>query len=159
MSRHTGIDSSWGRNLAALAAGLLFGLGLAVSQMINPLKVLGFLDWFGAWDPSLAFVMLGAVVVSALGFRLVRRRGAPVFSPRFEWPTRRDIDAPLMLGAAIFGIGWGLGGYCPGPGFAAMALGFWEPFVFTAAMVGGFFAWHGIERTRLASLRRRAVDG
>jgi uncharacterized protein len=147
-----------GKNLAALAAGLIFGLGLAVSQMINPLKVLAFLDFFGHWDPSLAFVILAAIAVSALGFRLLRSRGKPVFAQRFEWPTRRDPDAPLIWGAAVFGIGWGLGGYCPGPGIAALALGFWEPFVFTVSMGAGFLAWHFL-RHGCIRWRTQPADG
>jgi uncharacterized membrane protein YedE/YeeE len=96
---------------AAFASGLLFGLGLVVSQMVDPQKVLAFLDLFGNWDPSLAFVMAGAVAVSALGWVLARRRGAPVLVPRLEMPSRRDVDAPLLAGAALFGLGWGLVGF------------------------------------------------
>lgn len=123
--------------LAALAAGLVFGLGLIVSQMVDPRKVLGFLDLFGAWDPSLAFVMAGAAAVSALGWVLARGRGVPVLAPRFEVPSRRDIDARLVGGAALFGVGWGLAGLCPGP--ALTALGFGPPAVvlFVAAMIAG----------------------
>src|SRR5512145_2928214 len=101
--------------LSAFASGLLFGLGLIVSQMVNPAKVVGFLDVFGTWDPSLALVMGGAVAVSALGTVLARRRGVPVLASRQEIPTRRDLDPRLIGGAALFGIGWGLIGLCPGP--------------------------------------------
>jgi uncharacterized protein len=135
------------RGFSALVAGLLFGVGLAVSHMINPLKVLAFLDIFGSWDPSLAFVMGGAIAVTLPGFRLLKKLDQPLVAPRFEWPTRRDIDRRLLVGAAIFGVGWGLGGYCPGPGLGALALtardgGFFEPVVFTAAMLAGFLGWH-----------------
>jgi uncharacterized membrane protein YedE/YeeE len=122
---------------AAFASGLLFGLGLVVSQMVDPQKVLAFLDLFGNWDPSLAFVMAGAVAVSALGWVLARRRGAPVLVPRLEMPSRRDVDAPLLAGAALFGLGWGLVGFCPGPALTALAFGPIEVLLFVAAMLAG----------------------
>lgn len=123
--------------LAGLACGVLFGVGLALSQMINPAKVLGFLDVAGNWDPSLALVLIGAVAVTALAFRAIRRRPRPLFTARFHLPTRKDVDARLVAGAAVFGIGWGLVGFCPGPALAALALGFWQPAVFVAAMLAG----------------------
>jgi uncharacterized membrane protein YedE/YeeE len=123
--------------LAAFASGLLFGLGLIVSQMVNPAKVLGFLDIFGNWDPSLALVMGGAVAVSALGTLIAKRRGVPVLAPRLEIPTRRDLDLRLIGGAALFGIGWGLVGLCPGPALVGLTFGPWQVFVFVAAMIVG----------------------
>ena len=123
--------------LSAFASGLIFGLGLIVSQMVNPAKVLGFLDVFGSWDPSLAFVMGAAVAVSALGYLVARRRGVPVFSPRLEMPTRRDIDPRLVAGAALFGIGWGLVGLCPGPALTILPVGPWQVALFVASMVAG----------------------
>jgi uncharacterized protein len=123
--------------LSAFSSGLLFGLGLIVSQMVNPAKVLGFLDIFGNWDPSLAFVMGGAVAVSALGYLIAKRRGVPVLAPRLEIPTRRDLDPRLIGGAALFGIGWGLAGLCPGPALVALTFGPWQVFVFVAAMIVG----------------------
>ena len=123
--------------VSAFAAGLLFGLGLIVSQMVNPAKVLGFLDVFGNWDPSLALVMAGAVVVSALGYVVARRRGVPVLAPRLEIPTRRDLDPRLIGGAALFGIGWGLVGLCPGPALVGLTFGPWPVFVFVTAMIVG----------------------
>ena len=108
-------------NLAALASGLLFGTGLAVSGMVDPLRVLGFLDVVGDWDATLAFVMGGAVFVTAPAFWLARRRHAPVFAPKFDLPTATRIDRKLLLGAALFGIGWGIAGYCPGPALAGIA--------------------------------------
>lgn len=125
------------RILAAFAAGLLFGLGLVVSQMVNPAKVLAFLDVFGDWDPSLAFVMAGAVAASSLGYALARRRGVPVLAPKLQIPTRRDLDSRLVTGAALFGIGWGLVGLCPGPALTGLALGRWEVYLFVAAMLAG----------------------
>jgi len=126
---------------AALASGLLFGAGLTVSQMVDPGKVIGFLDVAGAWDPSLAFVLGGAVVVWGSVFALTRRMRAPLFAAAFAIPKRSDIDARLVGGAALFGIGWGLVGYCPGPAVSSLALGRWEPAVFVAAMLVGMFAY------------------
>jgi hypothetical protein len=128
------------RILGGLAAGLLFGAGLSVSGMINPAKVIGFLDLAGAWDPSLAFVMLGGVTVTAIGYRTVLRRGQPMFEPHFTLPTRTDIDLPLLLGAGLFGIGWGLGGYCPGPALAGLGFGATPTLAFVAAMLLGMLA-------------------
>jgi uncharacterized protein len=129
------------RILTGLVAGLLFGVGLAVSQMINPAKVLNFLDIFGRWDASLAFVMLGAVVTSAIGYRLAFRRERPLFEPEFMLPTRQDIDPRLLAGSAIFGIGWGLGGYCPGPAISGLGFGALETIVFVTAMAAGMMIW------------------
>ena len=116
-----------GRNISALLAGLVFGLGLTVSSMVNPAKVLAFLDLFGNWDPSLAFVMGGALVVTALGYRLVWRRDRPVFAERFQVPGNRKVDARLAFGAVLFGIGWGLVGLCPGPAISALSSTFLGP--------------------------------
>jgi uncharacterized protein len=123
--------------VSAFASGLLFGLGLIVSEMVNPAKVLAFLDVFGDWDPSLAFVMGGAVVVSWLGYVMAKRRGAPLFAPRLEIPLRRDVDLRLIGGAALFGVGWGLAGLCPGPALTALVFGPWQVFAFVAAMIAG----------------------
>ena len=123
--------------LGALLAGIVFGLGLAVSQMINPAKVLAFLDIAGRWDPSLALVMAGALGVTALGYRLAIRRPAPLLAARFEVPTVREIDGRLLAGAVVFGIGWGLVGFCPGPAIASLAFGVKESLIFVAAMLAG----------------------
>ncbi len=123
--------------LASLAAGLLFGLGLTVSQMANPAKVLGFLDLGGDWDPSLAFVLAGAVATAALGFRLVQRAGRPLLAPAFRLPAATRIDRPLLLGAAVFGLGWGLVGFCPGPALTALGLDGLTVPVFVLAMFAG----------------------
>ncbi len=128
------------RTLAGLLTGLLFGAGLSLSGLINPAKVVAFLDVAGAWDPSLAFVMLGAVVVTAVGYRLVLRGGRPLFEPGFTLPTRRDLDRNLLVGAGLFGVGWGLGGYCPGPALAGIGFGAAETLVFVAFMLIGMFA-------------------
>jgi uncharacterized membrane protein YedE/YeeE len=125
------------RVLMALVAGVLFGLGLAVSQMINPAKVLAFLDIAGAWDPSLAVVMAGALLVTLPAYRLVQGRPRPVFAERFAWPTAREIDRRLVAGAVIFGVGWGLVGFCPGPAVASFAFGLPKSFVFVVTMAAG----------------------
>lgn len=124
--------------IAALA-GLLFGFGLGLSQMVDRQRVLGFLDVLGQWDPTLLFVLGGAVAVTVITFRFVLRQPHPWFADRFELPTRHTIDGRLLAGAAIFGIGWGICGYCPGPGVAALSLGMLNPVLFLAAFLAG--AW------------------
>lgn len=123
--------------LVSFACGLIFGAGLLISGMTDTAKVLGFLDLFGAWDATLAFVMAGAVAVTSIGFALARRRGAPAFSAQHLWPTRKDIDAPLVAGAVLFGVGWGLAGLCPGPALVNLAGLTWPVIVFVAAMAAG----------------------
>ncbi|MBX3567965.1 MAG: YeeE/YedE family protein [Rhizobiaceae bacterium] len=132
-----------------LALGLLFGAGLIVAGMADPAKVLNFLDLAGTWDPSLAFVMGGAVLVAFLGYRLVLRRRAPVAAPRFQLPERRDIDSRVVAGPALFGLGWGLAGYCPGPALTALGLGATGTLTFVPAMIAG------MALARLAGERRR----
>ena len=123
--------------LVSFTCGLVFGAGLLISGMTDTTKVLGFLDIFGAWDATLAFVMAGAVAVTSIGFALARRRGAPVFATQSLWPTRKDIDAPLVAGAVLFGIGWGLVGLCPGPALVNLAGLSLPVIVFVAAMAAG----------------------
>ncbi len=123
--------------VSAFAVGLLFGLGLLVSGMSDPAKVLAFLDMAGHWDPSLAFVMAGAVAVSALGTLMARRRGRPVLGSRLEIPARRDLDPRLVGGAAIFGLGWGLAGLCPGPALTLLTVAPMQAATFVAAMLAG----------------------
>lgn len=125
------------RIAAGFAAGLLFGLGLVVSGMSDPAKVMNFLDLFGTWDPSLAFVMGGAVAVTFVGYRLVLARPRPLFDATFHVPTTRDIDPTLLAGAAIFGMGWGLAGFCPGPAFTALPLLAPGTLIFVPAMLIG----------------------
>jgi len=137
--------------IASFVGGLIFGIGLLISGMTEPAKVLGFLDIFGAWDATLAFVMAGAVAVSCIGFALARRRVAPLLASYFAWPTRRDIDAPLVIGSAVFGIGWGLCGICPGPALVNLA-GLSAPIiVFVAAMVVGMGRYELWKRRSAAS--------
>ncbi len=125
------------RPLLGFIAGLTFGIGLIISGMADPAKVLNFLDIFGVWDPSLAFVMGGASVTAFVGYRLVWRQNAPTIGHAFDLPESNAIDAPLLTGAAIFGIGWGLGGFCPGPAWTALALGSAGIFLFLPAMLIG----------------------
>ncbi|MFK7859516.1 MAG: DUF6691 family protein [Granulosicoccus sp.] len=122
-----------------LVAGLLFGVGLLVSGMANPAKVLNFLDVLGHWDPSLAFVMAGAVACTVVGYPLVQRKSHPVFSTSFDMPTRRDIDKQLVVGAMLFGFGWGVSGYCPGPLWTSLAGLAPGTFVFAAFMLVGMW--------------------
>ena len=134
-------------------AGAVFGIGLAVSGMMNPAKVLGFLDFAGDWDPTLGFVMAGGLVAAIPGFAVARRRRVPLVEDAFRIPTRTDIDAPLVAGAAIFGTGWGLAGLCPGPAVAALGTGLAPALVFFAAMAAGmvlFRAWE-TRRTKPAA--------
>lgn len=127
------------QTLIALVTGVVFGAGLALSDMINPERVLAFLDLFGAWDPALAFVMVGAIIPSAIAYWFTRRMHRPVLGKQFHIPENRTIDRQLLVGGAIFGAGWGLVGYCPGPAIAGMVLGDWQPFVLVAAMLAGMW--------------------
>jgi uncharacterized membrane protein YedE/YeeE len=131
-----------------LVAGLLFGVGLAIAGMTRPEKVAGFLDITGAWDPSLAFVMVGAIGVHFVLHRLVLRRTAPLFDDRFHMPTRRDISPRLVVGAGLFGVGWGLGGFCPGPALTSAAAGALPALVFVAAMTAGMLIEHATCETK-----------
>src|SRR3990167_8933169 len=127
------------RELSALAAGTLFGAGLAAAGMTDPRKVLAFLDLLGDWDPTLVFVMGAAVAVTLLSFRFVLRRPAPLFDASFHLPTRRDIDYRLVVGSLLFGVGWGLFGYCPGPAIGGLVYAHAETFIFVGAMLVGVF--------------------
>lgn len=135
-------------NLTALVAGAMFGVGLAISGMTLPSKVVGFLDFTGKWDASLMFVMGGAIVVHFVALRLIRRRAAPLFDTKFHLPTRMDLDPRLIGGAALFGVGWGLGGYCPGPGLVTAASGAPSALVFVGGMTLGMLAEHATARAR-----------
>ncbi len=129
------------RMIVALLSGALFGLGLAVSGMANPAKVIGFLDVTGDWDPTLAVVMGGALLIAVPAFHMVFKRQGPVLAVEFELPTKKEVDAPLLGGSVLFGIGWGLSGFCPGPAVTALVpaliTGIMPVFVFFAAMVVG----------------------
>lgn len=124
-------------NVVTLLSGTLFGVGLALAGMTRPEKVIGFLNFFRGWDPSLMFVMGGAIAVHALVWRMLKGRSSPLLGGRFLVPTRRDLDARLLVGAAIFGVGWGLGGFCPGPGITSLVTVGAAPLVFVVAMLVG----------------------
>lgn len=132
----------------SLLAGLVFGIGLMVSGMANPAKVLGFLDLFGRWDPSLALVMGGAVAVSAVAFAIARRRSASLLGAALKLPTARQIDRRLVMGSVLFGIGWGIAGFCPGPALVALGMGEAKALVFVAAMLAGMGLFEGLETAR-----------
>ena len=130
------------RALAAFAAGLLFSAGLVISGMTMPQNVVGFLDFFGDWKPALAFVMAGAVGVYAVFYPLVLKRRVPLFAPAFDLPDAAALDLRLFVGASAFGVGWGIGGFCPGPALTALGAGAVEAAVFAAAMAAGVFLHH-----------------
>ena len=132
--------------LSALVAGLIFGAGLILSEMVNPRRVQGFLDITGNWDPTLAFVMGGALLVTGIGYKLLFSRGKPFFEASFSVPTNRVIDAKLIIGAALFGVGWGLSGLCPGPAIVGASTFNQEILVFVAAMVAGMKGFELFER-------------
>lgn len=136
------------KTLMGYIAGLIFGLGLTISGMTDPARVLGFLDITGAWDPTLIFVLGGAVATNFIGYRLVLRRSNPIFGERFQLPTRQDLDSRLIGGASLFGIGWGLSGYCPGPAFASI-IGLSAPlFAMLVTMVVGWFLARAMMTTK-----------
>lgn len=126
-----------GKLFGALLCGLIFGAGLAISGMTNTFRVQGFLDIAGAWDPTLAFVMGAGLLVTFIGYKLVLRQQTPLFESSFSLPTRTDIDKPLWIGAALFGVGWGLVGYCPGPAVAGLSYGYMPTLIFVPTMVVG----------------------
>ncbi|MEN3366138.1 MAG: uncharacterized protein V7606_3412 [Burkholderiales bacterium] len=140
--------------LMALIAGLVFGLGLIVSGMTNPAKVIGFLDLAGEWDPSLAFVMGGAVLVGLVAFRFAAKRSKALLGDAMRLPTATQIDRRLVLGGLAFGVGWGLAGYCPGPAVASLGTGVTEPIIFVVAMLVGMAVFEVRERLAAARIQR-----
>lgn len=135
-------------SFSTFLAGLIFGAGLTVSQMVNPTKVIAFLDITGNWDPSLAFVMGGALLVTFLGYKLVLKSSSPLFDERFRLPTRKDIDKPLLIGAALFGIGWGLAGLCPGPALASLSFAGKNGLVFITSMLASIAVFRVFKASR-----------
>ena len=131
--------------LSSLLAGLVFGLGLIVSGMANPAKVLGFLDLAGRWDPSLAFVMAGAIAVGSFAFLAAKRRSVSLLGAAMRLPSARGIDRRLVLGSLVFGVGWGIAGFCPGPGLVALGMGEGKAFVFVLAMLAGMGIFELVE--------------
>jgi uncharacterized membrane protein YedE/YeeE len=132
--------------LTAFIAGLLFGSGLILSGMSNPAKVLAFLDVAGQWDPSLIFVMVGAILVAAIAFRVGGARARTVFGGTIHMPGAARVDTRLVLGSVVFGVGWGLVGYCPGPALTSLAVGGWPTLLFVAAMIAGMTVFEAVER-------------
>ena len=132
--------------IAALASGALFGVGLAISGMTDRLVVLGFLDLYGDFNPQLAFVLAGAVAVTAIAFRFVLRLPQPVLAAGFKLPAATAVDRQLLLGAAIFGVGWGLIGFCPGPALVGLAGGLRDAMIFVPAMLAGSYCHHLLDR-------------
>ncbi|MGH7933067.1 MAG: DUF6691 family protein [Candidatus Binataceae bacterium] len=129
--------------VVSFLSGIVFALGLGISGMTEPSKIVGFLDFAGPWDPSLAFVMIGAIAVYFVLYRVAVKRGAPLLAPSFSLPTRRDIDSRLVAGAALFGVGWGLGGFCPGPAITSLAWGSTRVVAFVVAMAAAMYL-HGV---------------
>lgn len=142
------------RTVTAGLIGLVFGAGMALSGMSNPAKVLNFFDFAGNWDPSLLLVMASATLVTAAGYRFILRRGRPVMEPRFHLPTSRKLDMPLLAGSAIFGIGWGISGFCPGGAVPALGLGESSAWIFVGTMLAGIAA----ARTIRLALENRATQ-
>ena len=140
------------RILPGLIVGLVFGAGLALSDLINPARVLAFLDPLGGWDPTLAFAMAGALLPSALGYVLVRRMKAPLMAEQFCIPDNRVVERRLLAGAALFGVGWGLVGFCPGPALSALAFS-WQAWIFAMAMVAGMALHWIVTLPRTAAAR------
>ncbi|SFR32326.1 DUF6691 family protein [Litoreibacter janthinus] len=138
------------RLIASYLIGLVFGVGISISGMANPAKVLNFFDVAGTWDPSLIFVMGGAVVVTFIGYRFVLRRPAPSLEDTFKLPTRSDLDLSLLGGSALFGIGWGIAGFCPGGALPAIGTGRSEVLIFAVALIAGIFAAKALQRMSAA---------
>lgn len=138
------------RVATAFAVGLLFGAGLIISQMSNPAKVIGFLDVTRAWDPSLALVMAGAVAVFAMAYRFSLKRGAPLLAVSFSTPVAQGLNWRLIIGASIFGVGWGLGGFCPGPAVVGAAFGDARVWTFIVSMIAGMGVFHWLQRAKSA---------
>lgn len=142
--------------LPALLVGTIFGAGLTLSDMVNPARVQAFLDVAGAWDPTLAFVMGAALIPSAIAYLIRGRMDRPLFGNRFFIPENRALDRRLLSGAALFGIGWGLVGFCPGPALSGLVLGAWQPWLFVAAMLAGMFAHKVLAAARFGSSAKTA---
>jgi len=148
-------------DLVSFLCGIVFAIGLGISGMTRPAKVIGFLDFTGAWDLSLAFVMIGAISVFFVAYRLSRKMRTPLLAAQFSIPKRTDLDAQLISGAAIFGAGWGLGGFCPGPAITSLASGAMPVVVFVAAMAAGIYLYAIVQRfgrTRAAHVALASAD-
>ena len=144
------------RLIATYLIGLVFGVGISISGMANPAKVLNFFDVFGSWDPSLIFVMGGALVTTFIGYKLVFGRAAPIMDGKFHLPTKTSLDLPLIGGSALFGVGWGIAGFCPGGALPALGTGRVEVFIFTAALIAGILAAKFIQNSGARGARATA---
>ena len=144
------------RIITSLIAGLVFGIGLIISGMTNPAKLLGFLDLAGLWDPSLALVMGGAIAVGTLAFQIARKRGKSLLGDPMRLPSATQVDRRLLLGGLAFGVGWGLAGFCPGPALASLATGGVKPAIFTVAMIAGMVIFELLERASAVCVKRAA---
>jgi hypothetical protein len=143
--------------ITAFIVGLVFSIGLGIAGMTQPVKIIGFLDFFGTWDPSLLFVMMGAMVMYFMFYRVVRGT-APILTEYFQIPTRRQIDGRLVVGSAMFGVGWGIAGFCPGPALASIGNAANGALVFAASMIGGMYLFAAVERVRAARLVRQSAQ-
>lgn len=144
-------------NLIALLSGLIFGFGLSLSRMVDPNKVIGFLDITGNWDPSLALVMAGALIVSTISFRFILKRPAPLLDKKFHITQNNRVDRKLLLGSAIFGIGWGMSGYCPGPAIAGLGLFNPDALIIIVAIYSGFYTQRWITSFRSKTNENKSV--
>lgn len=144
------------RMITSLVAGLVFGIGLIISGMTNPAKVLGFLDLAGLWDPSLALVMGGAIAVGVLAFQIARKRSKSLLGDPLRLPSATQVDPRLLVGGLAFGVGWGLAGFCPGPALASLATGGVKPAIFTVAMIAGMVIYELLERASAVRVKRAA---
>ncbi|MGZ8287664.1 MAG: YeeE/YedE family protein [Telluria sp.] len=144
------------RMISSLLTGLVFGIGLIISGMTNPAKVLGFLDLAGLWDPSLALVMGGAIAVGLVAFQVARKRSKSLLGDPMRLPTATKVDRRLLVGGLAFGVGWGLAGFCPGPALASLAVGGTKPAIFTVAMIAGMIIFEVLERTTATRAKRAA---
>lgn len=133
-------------SLAALAVGFVFAIGLGLSGMTQPQKVIGFLDLFGKWDPSLIFVMIGAIIVHFVTYKLIRKRSSPLLSTQWHVPTKREVTPALVIGSFIFGVGWALGGFCPGPAVTSLASFDQTPAIFVVSMLVGMYLFKVMDK-------------
>lgn len=143
-------------HISAYFCGLLFGIGLAISGMVDPDRVIGFLNLTGQWDPTLILVMGSALVVNLIGYQLIFKRGKPFLTDKFHLPISTQVDGPLLIGSILFGMGWGLGGYCPGPAITSIAFGATEPLIFMTAMIVGAMLFERVEPNLTAALSAKA---
>jgi uncharacterized membrane protein YedE/YeeE len=132
--------------IAAFIVGFIFAIGLGISGMTQPVKVVGFLDLFGAWDPSLIFVMVGAIAVHSITYRLIRRRSSPLLVSEWHVPTKKELTPSLIIGSVLFGVGWGLGGFCPGPAVTSLASLEARPLIFVISMLAGMFLFRVLDQ-------------